>query len=614
MSAAPRALTYSGISGRFTLSTPSAVLSDCTKPALCTMPPMSTTSSSMPTRRAMAHTRLATASSTALAMSSLGVDEWISDTTSDSANTVHWAFIGIVLSERRLASPNSLSESCSARDMDSAKAPAPAAHFSLPAKSTTLPAGSALMPRPSSAPTSITVLLLGHMNTAPMAPADTSVMSSLANFTCLRPAPVATTLPTWSRLRPAPSRSTLRFSTNTTLTVREPMSMPAVITCRLLVKSCVSEFALQAQRLHEGVDAVLGTHQVEFALVAHVAFEGHHRNAAGGQAEEVFHDADGKALAAAVQVQHDAVDLPLLDDGLHHLGLDARIVEVLPLRLGQVPVAVQAHRLLARAHFDALLPRQGARAPGAVRLGLPDAFEAEGIQRADRHRAVFLEVAEYLEEAPWRLRVGHDPAALVGHGGDAARHAVLHLVQALLVEVGAPLGRLRQRGQHVQRVHGLLVERRGDRLVLLADRGPQRGGAHLVLDGLDEQLVVELAAGGLLQPFARFQALVGDVHQAVFGEILVRAARDLDEERRGVFQLGGILVPLGVGTADLRLEVEVRLGELAAERVLVQQDGTPVGAHVSAQIARESGGLGGVLAFLVELLVHRDGGAVGLAE
>jgi hypothetical protein len=85
--------------------------------------------------------------------------------------------------------------------------------------------------------------------------------------------------------------------------------------------------------------------------------------------------------------------------------------------------------VLAVVDLDALLPRQGARHPAAVLAGFPGAFQAEGVQRADGDGAEFLEVAEDLEEGPGRLRVGHDAAALVGHGGDAAGDAVLHLVE-----------------------------------------------------------------------------------------------------------------------------------------------------------------------------------------
>ena len=94
-------------------------------------------------------------------MSAGGVLAWMRLTTSDSANTVHWAFIGMLSAESSEALAKSASSMSRARLMASTNAPAPAAHFSLMAKSTTFPLSPSLIARASSAPTSMTVLAAG---------------------------------------------------------------------------------------------------------------------------------------------------------------------------------------------------------------------------------------------------------------------------------------------------------------------------------------------------------------------------------------------------------------------------------------------------------------------
>ena len=175
------------------VSTPMAVFRDWTKPALCTMPPISTTSPSMPTRRTMAHTRLATASSTALAMSFFGVAEWIRDTTSDSANTVHWAFMGMVLSDNagwRRQIPLSVICRRVTHGLGE-RSGAGGTFIACEVDRTTFGVG-----------LHATAFLgtdihhragLGNMKLPPLAPAVILVMPSVANATCLRPAPVANT-------------------------------------------------------------------------------------------------------------------------------------------------------------------------------------------------------------------------------------------------------------------------------------------------------------------------------------------------------------------------------------------------------------------------------------
>jgi hypothetical protein len=117
----------------------------------------------------------------------------------------------------------------------------------------------------------------------------------------------------------------------------------------------------------------------------------------------------------------------------------------------------------------------------------------------------------------------------------------------------------------------------------------------------------------LLEELDAVVQLVGDVVEAVLVHVLVGADADVDVELRHLLDLGDVLVPLGVRAADLGLEDEVGLGELAAVEVLVEVHATPVDAHVGAQVAGEADRLGGVHAFLGELLVMRDGRGVGLA-
>src|SRR5680860_1445916 len=93
-------------------------------------------------------------------------------TTSDSAKTVHWAFMGMDSLDLADISPNSWSETSRARLIASTKTPAPAAHFSFTAKSRTLPVSSIRIARASSAPTSMTVRASGINRYAPRAQGD----------------------------------------------------------------------------------------------------------------------------------------------------------------------------------------------------------------------------------------------------------------------------------------------------------------------------------------------------------------------------------------------------------------------------------------------------------
>ncbi len=140
-----------------------------------------------------------------------------------------------------------------ARLIASVNAPAPAAHFSFRAKSSTLPASLQRMARPSSAPTSITVRAAGKSLVTPRTSLATSEMSRSEFGAWLRPAPVATTRSTSSLLTPASSKAaayarsaasrlsnparimalptTAPSRATTTLIVLAPMSIPAVVIC-----------------------------------------------------------------------------------------------------------------------------------------------------------------------------------------------------------------------------------------------------------------------------------------------------------------------------------------------------------------------------------------------
>src|SRR3990172_7345045 len=309
-------------------------------------------------------------------------------------------------------------------------------------------------------------------------------------------------------------------------------------------------------------------------------------------------------------MKDDSVELPLIVDPEHHTSFDGRVIEMLPLRAGKVPVSGNSQRLVPGLNFDSQLLRRFSWPPAPVFLLAEDPFQAESVKGAHGDNAKLLHVEVDLEEAPRRLRVGDDPAALVRYGCDSPSDSVFDLVTQLLVKVANLFGRALERVKHVKGEHGLLIQRRRNRLVERADLGPKGGAAALVMNRGNEFLVVVLSPSGLLHPLNAVMQLLHNVVKSLLGQGLIGTDANVDAIERDLFMQGGFLVPLRVAAANLGLVIKIRLGELPAKEKAVEVHRTPVDAHIGAEVPGPAAGIRVILTLLGKFAVKGDRGCV----
>ena len=127
------------------------------------------------------------------------------------------------------------------------------------------------------------------------------------------------------------------------------------------------------------------------------------------------------ALRSPVQVQHHAIHA-ILDDAQHHLGLQARIVRNAATGLGQVPVGVEAQRLVPAVHHGMPLFQGSVRPPQLPSSLTSQMPSGQTVYSDPIETAPYgFQVAEDLQERPGRLVSDIMRGFRSAHGGDTAR-------------------------------------------------------------------------------------------------------------------------------------------------------------------------------------------------